>query len=280
LVAEQDIQQVKQQQDDQDRRKILDWLTPVNYSSQQSDYIRRRQAGTGQWLLNSAEFQAWLKTSKQTLLCPGIPGAGKTIIISIVVDYLCTKFQNDGSIGIAYLYCNFRQQYEQAPEDLLASLLKQLVQEQPFMPESVKSLYGRHKDRQSHPSVDEISKVLHSVVIDYTRAFIIIDALDECKVSDGYRKRFLSEVFSLQAKAGASLFATSRFIPGIMNEFKNRSTRLDIRASDEDVQKYLNGQIPQLLQSTISKYGGLQDTIRTEVAKAADGMYAHPSINM
>ena len=39
--AEKDIRQVKQRQDDQDRQKILDWITPVNYGPQQSDYIRR-----------------------------------------------------------------------------------------------------------------------------------------------------------------------------------------------------------------------------------------------
>ena len=88
------------------------------------------------------------------------------------------------------------------------------------MPESVKNLYERHKDKRTRPSFDEISKVLHSVVTGYSRAFIIIDALDECQVSDGGRRKFLSEIFNLQAKTGANLFATSRFIPEIMKEFE------------------------------------------------------------
>jgi Cdc6-like AAA superfamily ATPase len=67
-------------------------------------------------------YQAWLKTSKQTLFCPGIPGAGKTICTSIVVDNLNTQFQNDSRTGIAYIYCNFRRQGEQKVGDLLASL--------------------------------------------------------------------------------------------------------------------------------------------------------------
>jgi hypothetical protein len=41
-----------------------------------------------EWLLDSDEFQTCLDTDKQTLFCPGIPGAGKTILSSIVVDYL------------------------------------------------------------------------------------------------------------------------------------------------------------------------------------------------
>ena len=71
---------------------LLDWLTPLDYTAQQHDFVNRRQAGTGQWLLDSAEFQAWLEADHQTLFCPGIPGAGKTILTSIVVEELTTRF--------------------------------------------------------------------------------------------------------------------------------------------------------------------------------------------
>jgi hypothetical protein len=110
--------------DDQEYRAIIDWLTPVNYVLQQSDFIARRQDGTGEWLLVSNEFQQWLSQRNQTLFCPGIPGAGKTIISSIVIDHLHKAFGNDPAIGIAYLYCNFRQQHEQKSSDLIMSLLK------------------------------------------------------------------------------------------------------------------------------------------------------------
>jgi hypothetical protein len=43
------------------RQTVLNCLTPIDYASQQGDYIGRRQPGTGQWLLDSAEYRAWLK---------------------------------------------------------------------------------------------------------------------------------------------------------------------------------------------------------------------------
>jgi len=52
-------------QHDPEHENILKWLTPINYTTQQSDYIGRRQPGTGQWLLVSAEYQAWLNLTFQ-----------------------------------------------------------------------------------------------------------------------------------------------------------------------------------------------------------------------
>jgi Cdc6-like AAA superfamily ATPase len=213
----------------------------------------------------------WLDTSKQTLFCPGIPGAGKTIITSIVVDDLCARFKDKADIGIAYIYCNFRQQHEQKLEDLLASLLKQLVQGRSSLPDSVKALYDRHKDKRTRPPADEISSVLHSVTALYSRAFIVIDALDECQVTDGCRTRFISEIFNLQAKIRVNIFATSRPIPEIMQKFDG-SVSLAIRATDDDVWRYLdNGMAlfqPDILDDDI------RDRIRRGIIKAVDGMYA------
>jgi hypothetical protein len=251
--------------------EILDWITPVDYGPQHSDFLSRRQLGTGQWLLDSEQYQAWLKTSAQTLFCPGIPGAGKTILTSIVIDDLTTRHQNDPSIGIAYLYCNFRQGDEQKAKDLLASLLKQLSQKRPSLPDSVKAVYDQHKDKRTRPSIDELSRAFRSVSAMYSRVFIVVDALDECQVSDGCRSRFLSEIFSLQVKCGVNVFATSRFIPEITEKFTG-STSLEIRASDEDVRKYLEGHMSQL-PSFVSRNVDLQEEVVTKIVQAVDGMY-------
>jgi hypothetical protein len=152
---------------------------------------------------------------KQTLFCPGIPGAGKTILTAIVIDDLTTQFSNDPTIGIAYVYCNFRWQSEEKAEDLLASLLKQLTQVRSSLLDTMKSLYDKHKIKRTRPSFEEISRALRSVAALYSRVFIVIDALDECQASDGCRSRFLEEVFSLQAKFRANVFVTSRFLPEI-----------------------------------------------------------------
>jgi hypothetical protein len=120
--------------------------------------------------------------------------------------------------------------------------------------------------------LDEISKALHSIVADYSRVFIIIDALDECQGSNEGRKRFLAELFDLQARTGASLFITSRFIPEIVKEFEERSVQLEIRASDDDLQRYLDGHILKL-PSFVSRNADLQNEVKIAIINAVDGMY-------
>ena len=260
-----------QHQEDQGRRAVLDWLTSIDYAPQQNDFIARRQEGTGQWLLHSTEYQSWRETNKQTLFCPGIPGAGKTILTSIIVEELTIRFSDDPTIGIAYIYCNFRRQDEQKINDLLASLLKQLAESQLSLPSTVKELYDRHKTKRTRPSLEEISRSLQAVTTLYSRVFLIVDALDECQVSNSCRKRLLSEMFSLQANHGVNLFVTSRFIPEITTKFQGNIS-FEIRASKEDIGRYLETHMKHLTPFDDWSQQ-LQDEIKVEISDAVDGMY-------
>ena len=212
------------------------------------------------------------------LFCPGIPGAGKTILTAIVVDDLTKQFSSDPTIGVAYIYCNFQQQGAQKIDDLMASLLKQLAQGQSSLPGCVKDLYDQHRTKRTRPSLDEILRVLQSVATMYSRAFILVDALDECQVSDSSRARFLSELFSLQTRHGVNIFATSRFIPEILETFKG-SVLLEIRARDEDMQAYLADHMTRL-PSFVLRDSALQEEIKTGIIKAADGMYVPYAFRM
>jgi Cdc6-like AAA superfamily ATPase len=248
-------------------KDLQEWLTPVDFANQQSDFLRRRHEKTGQWVLESNEFQSWITEKNQTLFCPGIPGTGKTIITAIVISDLQSTFQNQRDIGISYLYCGFRQD-NQTSEDLLASLLKQLLRGPPFT-ETVKALYDDHKAKRTRPLLDQVSSALYSVMSLYARVFIIIDALDE--LSDVERKRFLPEILKLRARTGSSLFATSRFIPEIVKEFEG-SMKLEIRATKEDIQSYLDRKITLQLPSFVKNKMELQNDIKTEICKVVDGM--------
>ncbi|KFZ25413.1 hypothetical protein V502_00117 [Pseudogymnoascus sp. VKM F-4520 (FW-2644)] len=160
------VRLLQESQDSQQCRIITDWLSSTDFSAQQSDFIARRQKGTGLWFVVSPEFTNWLQGTKQNLFCPGIPGAGKTTIAAIAVDHIWKAFQGD-NVGIAYIYCNYKRRETQTATGLLAAILKQLVQERPLYGEPDATLHKRHADRRTPPSLDEIRTALNSVINNY-----------------------------------------------------------------------------------------------------------------
>jgi hypothetical protein len=145
------------------------------------------------------------------------------------------------------------------------------------IPKTTKQLYDFYKGKGTQASIEEITTELRIIVGLYSRVFIVVDALDEYHASD-YEGliEFLSAVFTLQSQGPVKIFATSRYIPEIASQFDGDVTK-EIRAQDEDVVQYVDGQIPKLLRPTISKHASnLKDTVRQEIVKAADGMWVHP----
>lgn len=259
----------KRQQNIQQHRKIVNWLSSVDYSTYQNELIGRRQNGTGEWLLQSNEFKDWISHTSRAFFCHGIPGAGKTMSTSIVVNHLQGNFHHDASVGIAYLYCNFRQQTQSAT-DLIANLLKQFTR--PSVPLDLENIHRRHSINGMPPSFDEVLSILHSVFASYSKAFILIDALDECRVTDRVRSQLMSALFDLQSKSGANIFVTSRSIPDIKEEFKRKkAVSLEIRASNEDVRKYLDVHIKRL-PSFVQECADLEEKVKAAATKAARGM--------
>jgi hypothetical protein len=265
-------------------KAVLDWLSPIDYAPQQTDIIQRRQEGTGEWLVrpekpNESEFPKWVNQTKQTLFCHGIPGAGKTMMSAIVVDYLKSQFGQKPDIGIAYVYCRYQPTQKQTPEDLLRNLLKQFVEAQTDIPAHIDQLYRDHHENGSRPSLDEITKALKLTIESYSRSFIVIDALDEYHASN-YKglQSLLSELFNLVGQAKVNFFATSRPVLEIASQFKDGCLKQEIRARDDDVLCYVDGRMHELRRSNISIDADFRKDIRNGVVKAADGMCVYFSV--
>jgi hypothetical protein len=270
VVAIQDVQNLQwDAQKLQQHDAIMHWLSPTDFPAQQHDIISRRQEGTGQWFLNSSQFKRWQQGSDKTLFCPGIPGAGKTMMAAIAIDHLCRTILCD-DVGVAYLFNNYKAQTDQSALSLLAALLKQLVQSRPDIAATVTHMYDDHSKRKSRPSLDEIFGALQSVCSNYTTVYIVVDALDECADRDGARGQLIDELLELQARTDVRLLFTSRFIPEITHKFQ-LNPMLEVRASEEDVRRFVAGQIPHL-RNFVQRNEELKETIQDKIVKAVDGM--------
>lgn len=253
------------EQENKRRHDILSWLAPSTHQLEQSDAFNKHQSGTGQWFLDSKQFARWLNEERQTLFCPGIPGAGKTILASVVIDYL--QRQRGRESSIVYLYCSYNKMQAQTTYGQLSIVLRQFVEQQSgSIPESVLSLYDSHKAQGSRPTLEEISSTLFKTVRHLDRAFLVVDALDEC--SEETCKELLDEVRKLQMSTRLNFMATSR--PSLEQVFDG-AMRLDIRAQESDIKCYLDDRL-RGLSRCVQQDDELKQMIKQEIINTVDGM--------
>jgi len=153
---------------------------------------------------------------------------------SAIIDHLQNKFSEE-DIGIAFIYCNYKEQEEQTIGNLMRSLLQQLLQRR-SLPAELYTLYQRHTIQKIRLTISESLELLHAELSRCSRAFIIVDALDECSDDNGSRSALVEELFNLPTTT--SLMMTSRHVASIQAKL-NQARRLEIRASDTDVRIYL-----------------------------------------
>ncbi|KAJ7284126.1 vegetative incompatibility protein HET-E-1, partial [Mycena rebaudengoi] len=156
-------QEQRQDNETVKRDKIIKWMSPLNPFRRHKDIFGTHQGGTGQWLLADVGFTTWKESIGGTLWCHGIPGAGKTVLSSVVVDYLQAQFQPSENIGVACIYLNHKEGDLQSQENLLASLWWQLIVDK-SLGTSVHKLHEHHRGRQTRPSVQEID-AMHTLEI-------------------------------------------------------------------------------------------------------------------
>jgi hypothetical protein len=253
------------------KHDLTKWICPADYHVQHQDFIDRHQTGTGQWFLQDTKFQEWDRSKDATLFCPGIPGAGKTIMAALVIDHLL-RSQHVADEPVTFIYCNYKRQSEQSAKHMLSSILRQIIDIQPGVPKLVQDFYTSHTTKRTTLSSGEVKQVLEAVLKNLQGLTIIVDALDECKTPA--RQEFLLAIEALRRQCKVRLLATSRPLPTVQSLpiFVGRPA-LEVKASDTDLAKYIRSRASELHFQVMSKPDLLQDLV-TSTVRATGGMYA------
>ncbi|KAL8713737.1 MAG: hypothetical protein Q9220_002263 [cf. Caloplaca sp. 1 TL-2023] len=156
---------LKSQRDE--RRAIIEWLSPLQFRKRQSEILEGAYH-IGQEFLRSQEFKVWSEGRPWTLYGYGMPGSGKTILSSIVIDTLRRRFASAG-IPVLCMYLNYKEP-NQALTSLVGSLLKQLVQFQDddFRSIEVKRLF-RDAAQEASPVLNDLYAALQAEIMTFPR---------------------------------------------------------------------------------------------------------------
>ena len=251
--------------------KILAWLSPLNFRAKHQDVLSNHHSGTGQWFFDTPEFISWRYGDSEAMWCNGIPGAGKTILASIVIDRLEQEVMFNAEDVLAYVYCSY-QNPEHTSLNLLASILQQLAQRQAVLPQRIKDSYTRHTAEGTKPALEEILVELQAISRDLNKVFIVVDALDECAQEKGTRISFLEAMPKIGNRF--RLLITSRTTTNVFNHLPS-AVCINIDAKDADVTKYLKSRIlgERRLQRIIAGDVDLEETIIKTILRNAKGMF-------
>lgn len=187
------------------------------------------------------------------------------MLASIAIDYLVSTFCSQEDVGVAYIFCDYKTQNEQTPLNLLASLLRQLLEQKLSVPEEIRVLYKKNR-----PSLDKVFESLQLIASSFLRVFVVVDALDELQQHGRSLQTWLSKLCEAQATKSVNLMLTSRDIPRVTENVQS-NVRLEVRASDEDVERYVDGHLDELPRF-VSKSPKMQQTIKDAIVSTVDGM--------
>ena len=189
---------------------------------------------------------------------------------SFIISHLQARFSRE-DICIAYYYCNHKSGVNRGAEGIIASLAKQLADKKSKLPEDLASFYEEHQDDKSFtPTLEQLLALLKTLIASFTRAIIVIDALDEC-TNERDRRRVIS---SLQGLWATKVLVTSRE-PGchdISTAFSNAgAVRLEIKAMKSDLEMYVRRELEEHQGKLQFITPDLRERIVSTVAGNADG---------
>jgi hypothetical protein len=249
---------------DTNHQEILKWLTKADPISNHRAACDKHEPGTGEWLISSHEFSYWLLPGR-SLWLHGIPGAGKTILCSTIIEAVTSRRPTD--VPCVYFYFDFSNAQKQPVINMLSSLLAQLSAS--TVPPEVKQLYQHcHKGTQE-ATIAQLTDTLIAIADHGNGMYIIVDALDES--SDW---KALLKVVETVLQSKINLLVTSRKEHNIEMVLSN-SVDFAVAIQDERVNADVCVHVKQCLRHDpdLSKWDhDLKLEIVTSLTAGAQGM--------
>jgi Ankyrin repeats (3 copies)/NACHT domain len=160
--------------------RIRRWLSAPDPSLNHQKALKQHLQNTGVWFLGSEQYKRWKTDAASFLWLQGIPGCGKTILSSAIIQNILQDCHDDPTKVVAYWYFAFNDSQKQTADLMVKSLITQLSQCCIEIPTALKSLYSSSSDGERQPSLDALLQVLRQMIQDFPASFVVLDALDEC----------------------------------------------------------------------------------------------------
>jgi adenylylsulfate kinase-like enzyme len=261
---------------DDNRKNIHRWLSAPDPWLNYNKALKERQAGTGTWFIKSKQYANWKTNPDSILWLHGIPGCGKTILSSTIIEDVLDHCHQDPTRAVIYFYFDFNDVEKQQHEKMMCSLITQLSLRCTSTPRVLAALFSSCMNGERQPTSDTLLTTLQQMIQEFDEIFVILDALDECKE----RQELLEDINKIARwKIGKShILATSRREKDIeesLDSLVNDQKKICIQSAlvNDDIRTYVQKRLQsdQNLKRWRNK-PEVQQEIETKLMGKADGM--------
>ena len=259
---------------DRHRQKVLDSFGPCNPDKNHRMSLKLRHPGTGVWLTESDDFKRWLDTPRSKLWLRGIPGAGKTVLASSVIQE--ALLMSNPSVAVAFFYCDYKDAATQDPVNILASLARQLARQNGDAFEKLQTLYRKHFPDNMMTTEYEPDE-LRDLIIDMTSTFdstlLLVDALDECGKDTSHVVELLASLNVNGNMSDVKTLFLSRDEQNI-RDWLNDYSQISIAATSSDLKLYVGAEIENRTRRKVLRLQdpSLKEHILERLISGAEGM--------
>ena len=258
----------------QREQRILDWLSAPDPSVNYENALDKRHHGTGVWFTSGQAFADWKKRPNSFLWLHGIPGCGKTVLSSTIIEHLSSIVTP--SQVLLYFYFAFNDTNKQTLEHMLRSLVNQLYQKQPDARGPLDQLWESARGNSQHLSKKSLRDVLLAMISKARDVSIVLDALDE-STTRGDLLAWLSDFLGAETCACRVLVTARREedIETALQCWMHSEDSISIQQDDvnEDIRSYVIHTVWNSKElERWRKMPEVQDEIETGLVKKADGM--------
>jgi ankyrin repeat domain-containing protein 50 len=266
LTIENKVKDIYDNVRDKSYKEIRQWLTKTDPISNHTAACAKHEPGTGEWFILSHEFSQWLLPGR-SLWLHGIPGAGKTVLCSTIIENVKSRCSPD--VTCLYFYFDFSNPQKQKVVNMLYSLLAQLSTSS--VPSEVQQLYESCGHGTHEATATQLIDTFLSIVGQARQTYVMIDALDES--SD---RQSMFEVIEtiLKTDDKINLLMTSRKEPDIQNMLQH-SIDYFVPIEDKRVDADIHIYVERCLQNDpdLSKWDNdLKSKIVASLTSRAHGM--------
>ncbi|KAF0328745.1 hypothetical protein GQ607_004157 [Colletotrichum asianum] len=252
--------------DESKRQETLRRISNIPFQTHHDDVSHRRTPGTCDWITSRKEFHRWTGGSCPVVILYGIPGAGKTYLTSKVIDTVVASINESAKCNeaMAFFYCKRDEENRRKPRDILQSILRQLssdiISDKCKIHPRLRGLPDELERKGKTFDFFTCKDLIREIIEDYSRTFIILDALDECDRES--REELMTACDELiQGNANIRVFLSSRTDDDIRRHFQFRPViEIQTKDNEDDISRFVEDKL-----SRDRRWGNLKPRLRREI---------------